>query len=84
MTATKKFIKGELIGRRVKVIDCTDRSLQGIEGHIVDETKHMLTVETTTTLKKIAKNTATFDIDGRTVNGQRIRYRPEDRIRKIK
>jgi len=84
MIPTKKFIKGEFIGRRIKVLECTDPSLKGIEGTIVDETKNMFTIETNHHIKKIAKTIATFEIDGRIVEGKRIAYRPEDRIRKIK
>ncbi len=84
MIPTKKFIKGEFIGRQVKVLECTDASLKGIEGMIVDETKNMFAIETNDGIKKVAKNIAIFDIDGRVIEGKRIAYRPEDRIRKIK
>jgi len=84
MIPTKKFIKDEFIGRRIKILECTDASLKGLEGTIVDESKNMLVIETNHGMKKIAKNIALFDIDGRIVEGRRITYRPEDRIRKIK
>lgn len=84
MIPTKKFIKGEFIGRRIKIRECTDTSLKGIEGTIVDETKNMFAIETKYGIKKVAKNIAIFDIDGRIIDGKKIAYRPEDRIRKIK
>ena len=35
-------------------------------------------------IKKVAKDIAKFEINGRIINGKKIKYRPEDRIRKIK
>ena len=84
MNVAKRFIRGEFIGRQAKVLECTDASLKGTEGTIVDESKNMLVIETDKKTKKIAKNISTFEIEGEIVNGKRIAYRPEDRIRKIK
>lgn len=78
------FMKGEFIGLPVRIRDCTDPSLQGVEGRIVDETKNTLVIETSHGVKRVAKDIATFVIDGVTVTGADIAFRPEDRIRKIK
>ncbi|KAA0000574.1 MAG: ribonuclease P protein subunit [Thermoplasmata archaeon] len=80
----KNFLKGEFIGLPVKIVECTDKSLVGVKGEIIDETKNMLIIETPQGIKKVAKSIAKFEIDGKIVNGKRICYRPEDRIRKIK
>lgn len=81
---TENFLKKEFIGLPVKIVESTDKSLQGIEGEIIDETKNMLIIETDKGVKKVAKEIAKFEINGRIVDGKKIKYRPEDRIRKIK
>ncbi|MDD3492720.1 MAG: ribonuclease P protein subunit [Candidatus Thermoplasmatota archaeon] len=78
------FMKGELIGLPVRIQNCTDPSLQGVEGRLVDETKNTLVIGTPHGVKRVAKDIATFVIDGVTVRGADIAFRPEDRIRKIK
>ena len=35
----KNFLKHEFIGLPVKVLKATDKSLEGVEGEIIDETK---------------------------------------------
>lgn len=80
---TKKFMKDEFIGLPVQIDDCTDPSLRGVEGTIIDETKNMLVIESEK-IRKVAKDIAVFRINGIAINGNKIKYRPEDRIRKIK
>jgi len=80
----KNFLRHEFIGLKAKVMMSRDKSLEGVEGKIIDETKNMLIIETEKGIKKIAKDVAVFEIDGHKVNGKKIRYRPEERIRKIK
>ncbi|HEC77436.1 MAG TPA: ribonuclease P protein subunit [Thermoplasmatales archaeon] len=81
---TENFLKKEFIGLPVRILQSTDKSLEGIKGEIIDETKNMLIIETDRGIKKIAKEIAKFEIDGKIVEGKKIKYRPEDRIRKIK
>lgn len=81
---TKNFLKQEFIGLPVRITHATDKSLEGIQGKIIDETQHMLIIETEERIKKVAKKAATFEINGTVVEGRSIAYRPEDRIRKIK
>ncbi len=81
---TKNFLRREFIGLPVRVIEATDKSLIGLEGEIIDETKNMLIIESKGKVKKIAKDIAKFEINGKVVDGKKIKYRPEDRIRKIK
>ncbi|HDN50793.1 MAG TPA: ribonuclease P protein subunit [Thermoplasmatales archaeon] len=81
---TKNFLKQEFIGLPVRIINATDKSLERVQGEIIDETKHMLVIETEEGIKKVAKKIATFEIRGTMVEGKSIAYRPEDRIRKIK
>jgi len=81
---TKNFLRREFIGLRVRIIEATDKSLVGLQGEIIDETKNMLIIESQGKIKKVAKDIAKFEIEGTIVDGKKIKYRPEDRIRKIK
>jgi len=80
----KGMMKEEFIGMKVRIEKCTDPSLQGMEGVVVDETRNMMVIESREGIKKVAKKIATFNIGGFTIDGRKINYRPEDRIRKIK
>ena len=79
----KNILKQEFIGFRATVVDATDPTLCGVQGHILDETKNMLVIETDRGIKKVAKKNITFTINGEHIEGNRIAYRPEERIRKI-
>ena len=81
---TNLFLRGEFIGLPVNITVCSDPSLQGVEGNIIDETKNTLVIDSLQGVKQVAKNIATFVIDGVTINGKDITFRPEDRVRKIK
>ncbi|MEF8878908.1 MAG: ribonuclease P protein subunit [Candidatus Thermoplasmatota archaeon] len=85
----KTLAKGELIGRRVKIKNCDDPTWENRVGVIVDETKNTFLIENeeTNEVKRIAKKIASFEFknnDDKTVviDGQKIIYRPEDRIKK--
>jgi ribonuclease P protein subunit POP4 len=84
----KKLAKEELIGLHVTIRDCADPSWKGKAGFIIDETKNTFLIEIDDQQKMIAKKTATFefDIDGIKIkiDGSKIRYRPEDRIKKVR
>jgi RNase P/RNase MRP subunit p29 len=80
--------RDELIGLHVKIKDCKDPSLIKKSGLIIFETKNTLHVEIKNKKKIIAKKTAIFEFeyDGNkiTLDGSKIAYRPEDRIKKIR
>ncbi len=89
MNEKSLFVKGELIGRNVKISKSTDPSWIGREGRIIDETKNTFILETEDGLEKmIAKEIATFefDVNGKKffIDGLNLRYRPEDRIKKAR
>ncbi len=79
----KNFIKGELIGLSIKVIDCSDTSLEETEGIIIDETKNTFLIKTGDREKRIAKDIARFEIDGISIEGNEIKWHPWERIKKI-
>jgi len=84
----KNLGKDELIGLHVKILDCTDPGWKGRSGLIIDETKNTFTIKVADQPKMIAKNTATFEfnINGKRIilDGSKIKYRPEDRIKKVR
>ena len=84
----RMFARDEFIGLNVKVIECKDPSWIGKTGHIIDETKNTFLIEIKNERKMIAKKAATFEFESNgkkiTLNGLKIAYRPENRIKKIR
>lgn len=85
----EKILKREeLIGLHVKIKDCKDPSWIGKSGIILDETKNTFLLEIDDKKKKIAKNIASFEFkfEGKkiTIDGLKIAFRPEDRIKKVR
>jgi len=84
----KKLAKEELIGLHVKIKECTDPNWKDKSGLILDETKNTFLIEIDNKEKIISKKTATFEFNycGKkiTLNGSKIAYRPEDRIKKAR
>ena len=79
--------KHELIGLAVEVVRATDPSLVGLKGRVVDETRNMLLVDTGGGEKMIAKQGSRFRFEaqgGAEVEGDEIRFRPEDRIKRAR
>jgi len=74
--------KEELIGKKIKIIESKNKSLIGIEGYVVDETKNMLFIESDGKIRKIVKDQCIFEIDGKRIEGKDIAKRPEERIKK--
>ncbi|MBU4491626.1 MAG: ribonuclease P protein component 1 [Euryarchaeota archaeon] len=67
----QNIIHHELIGIDTKVMDSTNKSLIGIEGRIVDETKNVFTVETDAEEKKVPKSCSSFMFTIPSVSGKR-------------
>ena len=88
MMNEKTLARDELIGLQVKIKECKDPTWKGRNGTIIDETKNTLLIEIDDQQKRIVKNTAIFEfnIHGKkiTLDGSRIMYRPEDRIKKVR
>ncbi len=84
----KNLAKDEFIGQYVKIVECTDPNWKGQSGLIVDETKNTFLIKTDHGNKKIAKKTAIFefktDDEKIIIDGKKIAYRPEDRIKKVR
>ena len=88
----QNIIHHELIGLDTEVVDSTNRSLIGIKGRIVDETRNLLTIETDAQEKKIPKSCSSFiftipPVEGKRylpltlkIDGRLIVSQPENRI----
>ena len=80
--------KEEFIGCPVIIEHCSDPTWIGKNGIIVNETQHLYLIEIKNSIKKIEKKTAIFQVTlpEKTIriNGSKIIYRPEDRIKKTR
>lgn len=77
--------KHELIGLQVEVIRSTDPTQAHLRGLVVDETRNTLVLEIQGAEKRIPKQGSRFRFDiqgGVEVDGEEIRFRPEDRVKK--
>ena len=79
--------KHELIGLQVEIVDATDPSQAHLRGLVVDETRNTLVVEVQGHEKRIPKHGSRFRFDvqgGLELDGEEIRFRPEDRVKKAR
>ena len=79
--------KHGLMGLRVEVLEATDPSQADLEGLVVDETRNTLVLEVRGTEKRVPKHGSRFRFDvqgGFEVDGEDIRFRPEDRVKKAR
>ena len=82
----KDFLRQELIGLKMEIIDSQNKNLIGIKGEIIDETKNTLIIQEDNKVRTILKKQVTLKIsDGQKeiqVNGELLIGRPEDRLKK--
>ena len=80
--------KDELIGLTVKINKCTDPNWLNRKGVIIDETKNTFLIRENKRNIRIAKNIAKFEFKLNNhkvkINGSKISYKPEDRIKKTR
>lgn len=79
--------KHELIGLHVEVLQATDPGQVHLSGRVVDETRNLLVIEAGGVEKRVPKQGARFRFQvqgGLEVEGDDIRFRPEDRIKKAR
>jgi len=81
----------ELIGLKIEIIQSTDKQMMGMNGLVVDETKNLLTIDSTKTDSnrvRIPKKDCVFrfslpsgeqvDVDGRL-----LKLKPENRLKNV-
>jgi len=72
----------EFIGAKIKVMNATNKSLQGLEGSIIDETKNSFKIKNSKQEEKtVLKKGAVFMINNNIIKGDEIIKRPEERIK---
>ena len=71
--------KEELIGSEIEVVSSKNKSLIGVKGKVMEETKNTLKLDNG---KTILKSHVTIKIGDKIINGEKIQKRPEDRIKK--
>jgi ribonuclease P protein subunit POP4 len=80
-----QLVNHELIGLQTQIVDSSNKSIIGLSGKIVDETKSMLVLETKSGTKMIPKqHTAwkfTLGDQECVIDGNIISKRPEDRVK---
>lgn len=78
------IIKDELIGKNIKVTQANNKTLQGLQGKIVDETKCLLIIATAHGVKRVLKKHISFAVqEGSTwyvLNGALVAKRPHERL----
>jgi len=86
MKAGKRFLKEELIGLTIRIIDSKNKTLIGKEGKIVNETKNTITIRRKNKEKMLLKNQIKFVIKNSTnkevIDGSLLKYKPEHRIKR--
>lgn len=85
MQIIKKLLRDELIGRTIEIIGSGNKSCVGISGKIIDETRHLLIIETSKGIRKIPKKNNAFQItyleDKINVDGALLCDAPAERIK---
>ena len=77
----------EWIGLRVKILSAPDPGVKGVSGIVEDESRNMLTIRTDHRSLKVPKTSSSFLLElpnkeSVTVEGDSVRYRPQDRVKK--
>jgi ribonuclease P protein subunit POP4 len=82
------FRRREFIGLDVEVVESTCPEYIGIRGRVVDETKNTFVIQQDGRDKKVPKDCCGFKfVEGpktHIVSGKDIKFRPEDRIKKVR
>jgi ribonuclease P protein subunit POP4 len=81
----KVLVKHEFIGLEVAVVAASDPTQIGVRGRVVDETRNTITIDVNGVEKVVQKRGAVFrfEVDGEVdIDGERILFRPEDRIKR--
>jgi ribonuclease P protein subunit POP4 len=72
----------EFIGTKIKVLRSDNKSLERLEGKIIDETRNTFRIMNDQNQEKtLLKNGVVFLIDGKKIQGNEIMRRPEERIK---
>ncbi len=65
-------MKSEFIGRKIKIIKSSNKSVIGKIGVVVDETENMISIEKDGKEIRVIKGQCVFEIDGKTIQGKEV------------
>jgi len=74
-------LRQEYIGSPIEIASSRNKSLAGLKGIIIDETKNTFKVRCGDKIKIILKQGCTFKIKNQMIEGNKILKRPENRIK---
>jgi len=88
MITRKNLLYSTFIGLEAEVINSSQRTLIGLKGTIVDETKNLIVIQKDDKEIKVPKVSSTFRFtldSGETadVEGSKIAFRPHERPKKV-
>jgi len=76
-----EIVRMSWLGSNLKVVESSDSSLLDVFGTVVNESRNMLVVRSSSGDRKISKSVIKFTIDdSEVIDGQVVRQRPENRI----
>ena len=79
-------LKYEFVGLDVEIVKSKNKTLEGIKGKIIDESRNTFTIKTENKTKKILKNQIKMMIKIKKnrliIDGKLLVGRPEDRLKK--
>lgn len=82
----KDLLRQEFIGLDIEIVGSTNKSLQGIKGKVIDETKNTLVIDMHGKTKRLLKNQITLKctLAGVTarIDGIQLVGRTEERLKK--
>jgi RNase P/RNase MRP subunit p29 len=70
-----------LIGKTIRITNARNKTTEGTEGKVIDETKNTITIMTTKGRKTIIKDQATIGIGDKKISGKNLAGRIEARIK---
>ncbi|MDC0161468.1 MAG: hypothetical protein BEU03_02575 [Marine Group III euryarchaeote CG-Epi6] len=76
--------RDEFMGEQVTVSEHSDPSISGISGIIIDETRETITIHSDGKNKMVSKRPGKFLFSNGELIGNKIAYRSQDRIKKVK
>ncbi|MBW2996901.1 ribonuclease P protein subunit [Candidatus Woesearchaeota archaeon] len=65
----------------LQVIRAKNKSLEGLSGQVIDETRNTMTVMTEKGKKKLIKNQIIIKINNKTIDGKKLAGRIEERLK---
>lgn len=75
----------EIVGKHLRVVQSSNRDCLNLEGLVVDETMHLILIQTPKGLKRLIKRAHTFAVANETkrflIDGRLLEKRSEERVR---